>query len=154
MKSKILPFSLLLLSVASQAQTVISSQGDSYNNGTHQLDYTIGEPVIKTVTDGNNTLTQGFHQTNLLITKIKDFDENLVVSVFPNPTADHVKFSMEKFQGCSLQLIDATGKLINQTVLNDVITEINLKEYRAGEYFLILIDTKKNKIKSYQIIKV
>ena len=54
-------FSLLATGTVS-AQEVVSSQGDSYSNGS--IDFTLGEVIIATGTDGTNDLTQGFHQTN------------------------------------------------------------------------------------------
>ena len=53
---------LLLTTWSITAQEVVSMQGNSYTNASISIDFTIGEAVIKTVTDGNNTLTQGFHQ--------------------------------------------------------------------------------------------
>jgi hypothetical protein len=47
------------------SQEVVSAQGDSYSNTSGSIDFTIGEVVINTGTDGNNDITQGFHQTNL-----------------------------------------------------------------------------------------
>ena len=52
MKKNKLLASLLLLSAGLSAQEVISSQGDSYSNVNNTLDFTIGEPVVETVTDG------------------------------------------------------------------------------------------------------
>ena len=49
---------LLLLSVS--AQEVVSTQGDSYSNASGSIDFTIGEVIITTGTDGTNDLTQGF----------------------------------------------------------------------------------------------
>jgi hypothetical protein len=42
--------------------SVISSSGDSYNNGGVNMDYTLGEIVVETHTNSTTILTQGFHQ--------------------------------------------------------------------------------------------
>ena len=57
-------FFLLLTSVCVSAQEVIATQGGSYTSASANIDFTIGEVIINTVTDGTNYLTQGFHQTN------------------------------------------------------------------------------------------
>ena len=41
---------------------VIGSAGETLTNGSVQLDFTVGELVVSTITDGTTTLTQGFHQ--------------------------------------------------------------------------------------------
>lgn len=63
-------FFLCLFGVAlSQAQSlerqVIGSSGTSFSNATAQVDFTVGELVVTTITDGTTELTQGFQQTNL-----------------------------------------------------------------------------------------
>ena len=42
--------------------SVISSSGNSYNNGGVNMDYTLGEIVVETQTNSTTILTQGFHQ--------------------------------------------------------------------------------------------
>lgn len=54
----------MLAAFSLTAQEVISTQGDSYTNSNGTIDFTIGETVINTFTNGNTTLTQGFHQPN------------------------------------------------------------------------------------------
>lgn len=153
MKEKIIPIGLFLLTASLSAQEVISSQGDSYSNGTHTLDYTIGEPVIETVSNGTNDLTQGFHQTNLVITKIEDVNIDLNVSIFPNPTSELVNLTMEDFLGFTINLFDISGKLLQQKVLTDNKTTVSLDVYPKGSYMLTLTNNDNKKIKTYQIIK-
>ena len=64
MLKKTLFFLLLFSSVSISAQEVISTQGGSYTSVDVNLDFTIGEVIINTVSDGTNSLTQGFHQTD------------------------------------------------------------------------------------------
>ena len=58
-KHTLVLFSLLATGTVS-AQEVVSTQGDSYSNGIGSIDFTLGEVVIATGTDGTNDLTQGF----------------------------------------------------------------------------------------------
>ena len=41
-------------SLAVSAQEVVSTQGDSYSNASANIDFTIGEVIIDTGTDGTN----------------------------------------------------------------------------------------------------
>ena len=73
MKKKTLLVFSLLTTFASTAQEVVSTQGDSYSNTSGSIDFTVGEVVINTGTDGTNDLTQGFHQTNWNFVGLEDF---------------------------------------------------------------------------------
>ncbi|MBI9069504.1 MAG: hypothetical protein JEZ09_19565, partial [Salinivirgaceae bacterium] len=68
-------FVLLLLGITLMAQTyaqsTISTCADHNETSAVSLSWTIGEAVIETVSDGTNTLTQGFHQSKLIITAIE-----------------------------------------------------------------------------------
>jgi Secretion system C-terminal sorting domain len=153
MKKRTLFAGLFLLSVAINAQEVISTQGDSYSNATNTVDFTIGEPVIATVSDGTNDLTQGFHQTLLTITSVEDFDANFSVNIFPNPTANQVNLTIDKYQGLIYQLYDVTGKLLIGSKVTNQKTQLNVSDYPKGTYLLSLISQDKKKIKTYKIIK-
>ena len=153
MKKTTLFAGLFLLSVALNAQEGISTQGDSYSNGTNTIDYTIGEPVIATVSDGTNELTQGFHQTLLTITSIEDLDVNFSVNIFPNPTSEYVTLDIDKYEGLTYRLFDVTGKLIKQEVITQTTTKVNVSDYPKGTYLISLIHQENKKIKTYKIIK-
>ncbi len=153
MKKKLLPIGVFLLAASVNAQEVISSQGNSYSNATHTIDYTIGEPVTATVSNGTNDLTQGFHQTNLTITSVEDLDANILVNLFPNPTSEFVNVTVDKYEDLTLRLFGADGKLIKEVVLKQSLTSVKMTEYADGVYLLTLIHNKDQKIKTFKIIK-
>ncbi|MEN8250213.1 MAG: hypothetical protein ABFS32_14870, partial [Bacteroidota bacterium] len=73
------------------AQEVVSSGGETGTAAGYEISWTVGEPVIETVSDGTNTLTQGFHQTKLTVTSVNEFSiSGIELKVFPNPTEDYV----------------------------------------------------------------
>ncbi|MBA4240881.1 MAG: hypothetical protein C0448_09140 [Sphingobacteriaceae bacterium] len=153
MKKKLLPIGVFLLAASVNAQEVISSQGNSYSNATHTIDYTIGEPVTATVSNGVNDLTQGFHQTNLTITSVEDLDANISVNLFPNPTSEFVNLTVDKYEDLTLRLFDATGKLIKELSLKQSLTSVKVSEYADGTYLLTLTHKEDKKIKTFKIIK-
>ena len=153
MKKNTLLAGMFLLTVGLSAQEVISTQGDSYTNASNTLDYTVGEPVIATVSDGTNDLTQGFHQTLLTIVGIEDLDVNFSVNIFPNPTSEIVNLDIEKFEGVSFHLFNVEGKLLNQAELTEKKTTVRVADYPKGTYLLTLTQTEDQKIKTYKIIK-
>ena len=86
MKKNTLVLFSLFASISVSAQEVVSTQGESYSNASAKIDFTIGEVVINTGTDGTNDLTQGFHQTNWNFLGLEDFAPDYQVTIFPNPT--------------------------------------------------------------------
>ena len=86
-KNTIVLFSLCAtLSVS--AQEVVATQGNSYTNGDVSMDFTIGEVIINTGTDGSTDIIQGFHQTNWSVTALDSYSPIYEATVFPNTTAD------------------------------------------------------------------
>jgi membrane-bound inhibitor of C-type lysozyme len=67
---KILPIFLFTIfaGITATAQQVVASSGNSATAGGYTVAWTLGEPVIETLSGSNNILTQGMHQTNLVVT--------------------------------------------------------------------------------------
>ncbi|MFT7086477.1 MAG: hypothetical protein ACJAV5_002205 [Vicingaceae bacterium] len=64
MKTTTLLVCLLFASNFIYSQEIVSTQRDSCSKAKGSIDFTIGEAIVNTGTDGTNDLTQGFHQTN------------------------------------------------------------------------------------------
>jgi hypothetical protein len=154
---KKLLYILLVLSFGANAQSisnqVISSYGLSASNGTAQTDVTIGEVVTKTVSDGNNTLTQGFHQTKLILTTIKENQSENTYNFYPNPVNETLNFSYTNSEPINVQLFDVAGKLLlsKQNVVNN--EQINFNDKPKGSYLVKVTDSKNNELKTVKIIK-
>ena len=136
---RLLLFGALTLSLNSLGQDVVSTQGDSYTNASGSIDFTIGEVVINTVTDGTNDLTQGFHQTNWNFLGVEDFAPNYEAIIFPNPTEDVLNIRTSTFENVTYTLYDAQGKLVMQNILSAEQTPIQVSELAPGAYSLELI---------------
>jgi hypothetical protein len=150
-KNTIMLFSLLTtLSVS--AQEVIATQGDSYSNASANIDFTIGEVVINTGTDGNNDLTQGFHQTNWNFLGVEDFAPNYEAIIFPNPTEDVLNIRTSTFENVTYTLYDAQGKLVMQNILSAEQTPIQVSQLAPGVYLLTLNNQTQN-LKTFKLIK-
>ena len=91
-------FFLLFTSVLVSAQEVVSTQGDSYTNSSGSIDFTIGEVVINTGSDGSNDLTQGFHQTNWNFVSIEHHVPSYEAIIFPNPTSEILTIRTSMFE--------------------------------------------------------
>ena len=153
MKKNILLVLSLLISVCATAQEVVSTQGDSYSNTSGSIDFTVGEVVINTGTDGSNSITQGFHQSNWSLVGVVDHDLSYEAIVFPNPTEDILNIRTHAFENVMYSLYDAQGKLIIQNKLSAEQTLIQVSHLAAGSYSLIL-NNKAQKLKTFKLVKI
>lgn len=148
---------LLLGSLTSYCQSaeqqVISSSGNHYNNGTIQLSYTIGEPVISTESNTTSTLTQGFHQTNWKFLGLEDFAPEITISVFPNPVMNQLNIQSNDFIGITYQLFDSNGKLVFEDELKDSNTQLNTETLAPAMYSIFFRSEDKSNLKTFKLIK-
>lgn len=152
MKKNTLVLFSLFASISVSAQEVVSTQGDSYSNATGSLDFTIGEVVINTGTDGTNDITQGFHQTNWNFVGLEDFALDYEATIFPNPTEDVLNIRTSTFENVTFTLYDAQGKLVIQDVLSAEQTPIQVSQLAPGSYSLTLNNQTQN-LKTFKLIK-
>ena len=62
---------------------LISSGGDSFSNTTYLLDWSIGECVTATHSEGDYVITQGFHQdTYVITTEVSEFIINWLLRLY------------------------------------------------------------------------
>jgi hypothetical protein len=152
MKKSTVVLFLLLTTVFVSAQEVVSTQGDSYSNASGSIDFTIGEVVINTGTDGTNDITQGFHQTNWNFLGVEDFAPDYEAIIFPNPTEDVLNIRTSMFENVTYTLYDAQGKIVMQDILSAEQTPIQVSQLAPGSYSLILNNQTQN-LKSFKLIK-
>lgn len=153
-KILILPF-LLSLTTWLAAQEVISSTGQTQQISGYEISWTLGEPVIETVSKETTVLTQGFHQSNLRLTAMDVFPfSDFEGTVFPNPTSDFVIVHLGSSTiHTGLSLYNFSGKLLQQYLITGSETYLNLSGYASGTYILKLHQKDKTPAQSFQIIK-
>ncbi len=132
MKKNTLVLFLFFASLAVSAQEVVATQGESYSNASASIDFTIGEVIINTGTDGTNDLTQGFHQTNWNFLGLEDFAPNYEAIIFPNPTQEVLNIRTSMFENVTYTLYDAQGKLVMQNILSAEQTPIQVSQLAPG----------------------
>lgn len=149
---KLLLLGILLPSI-SFSQEVISSQGDSYSNAIGSVVFTIGEVVIDTGSDGNNDLTQGFHQTNWNFVGLDDHNPSIEVSVFPNPLEKYLNIQTGAFKGMNYIMYDAAGRIVMQGNLLEETTQIETTELLPASYSLVVRNENNTSIKTFKLVK-
>ena len=161
MKKPLLFFLGLLFCSLGYSQSVspevTASAGEHFTGTNAQLSWTIGETMIETYDNSSNQLTQGFHQTNLMVTAVEDLAESFQIKVFPNPATDVLNIEWSEIsEVLSLTLYDATGKqLLRQKALDQTMTKtLDLTAYAAGSYLLYLSNPDGKTIKTFKILKI
>lgn len=151
-KSKTLSILFFSIVFSTSAQELITTQGDSYSNASGSIDYSIGEVVIDTGTDGSYYITQGFHQTSWNFVGLEDHFPGYEVTIFPNPTRETLNIETNSFSNVSYSLYDAQGKLLVHGNLLDETTPIDVKHFYSGTYTLVLEDGSK-RLKTFKLAK-
>jgi len=161
MKNRLLLFLCLFcvnwLCGQSATPSVIASDGDHINAGSFHLDYTVGEVVIETVYGDSLTLTQGFHQPNLMLISGIDELPELTVKVYPNPTAGQLQIrTSSETPSLHWQLTNTNGQVLIQskTATTSPSETLDLANFPAGTYWLIFRNPENRIFKSFQIIKI
>ena len=152
MKRNTLVLFSLFATLTVSAQEVVATQGDSYSNASANIDFTIGEVIIDTGTDGTIDLTQGFHQTNWNFIGVEDHAPNYEAIIYPNPTEDVLNIRTSLFENVTYTLYDAQGKLVLQDVLSAEQTPIQVSQLAAGSYSLTLNNETQN-LKTFKLVK-
>ena len=146
---------ILFCVVTTSAQEVVSTQGESYANSSGRIEITVGELMISTYETGTNSLTQGFHQTKLIISSIEDFSPSFDVAIYPNPAMYELTIQFTDIQyGYSISMLDVNGKLVKTEELTGPETTFDVSQLAAGAYMLLLKDEEGELIKTYQVHKL
>ncbi len=118
---------------------VVSSAGGHFSNATHQVSFTIGEPVIATHSNSTNTLTQGFHQTKLQVISIGELFIESGIKVYPNPVVQDLHIETSNLgDDVWINLYATDGKLVLQKKMLCAEEKLNVANLAEGTYFLSL----------------
>jgi hypothetical protein len=168
MKKRLLCSFLLLSGFYVTAQSiqlspqVFSSQGNNFVGTGFELSYTIGElAAISTISSGNITLTQGFHQPDkFTIITIKPLDQLFGAEIYPNPSSDmaQIKISSDEFYDLSIELYDASGRKLRSEKVNhypgEQLYTLNTSELSAGTYLVRFLTENGRVSKTLRLNKI
>ncbi|MEM7040479.1 MAG: T9SS type A sorting domain-containing protein [Bacteroidota bacterium] len=150
----LLLFALSGLHAQNQSLDVLGNAGGHGAQADAQLSWTLGELSIATLNDPQASLTQGFHQTSMLVTALDNaFPTEWEVTAYPNPVSDvlHVRWN-ETQQPVNLRLTNLSGQLLYQnTVEGDPETKFQVNHYPQGIYFLEVVDEHGDRGKTFKV---
>ena len=147
-----IPFLLLSQSLSKE---VISSSGGYFSNNVYSLNLSYGEAVITNMTSTNGalSLSNGFHfvSNNSSLSSSLELLE-LSLSIYPNPTLNHINILSSSVIEIKFEIYDINGKLISQ----DLITsdqQINMTQLSSGVYLLKILNVNNTSSKVFRVIK-
>jgi len=138
---------------------VFSTFGSAKTGATLNATQTMGEPLIGTVSTSSLIATQGFQQADDGTVSIKTpWTNQLEVTVFPNPVADHMILELEGTleEPLQVQLFDASGRLMpgwSFSIRNTGKTERSTEALPTGAYFLRVSQTNGGQVQTLPIIR-
>lgn len=153
----ILFFVFLIISAASPAQqiapSVISAAGEHEAGNEYQVSWTLGEPIIQTVSNGKYVLTQGFHQGTIEISSgIETKSDPFGITIYPNPVNEQLFIQFErKPHLIQIEIFDMAGQKLISRDINTSGQSVNLHELSAGTYILKI--QSDNYFETYKILK-
>ena len=155
MKKTVIVFIFLIGVIGISAQEVVSSGGETQQAGRYEISWTIGEPVIETISTGAYILTQGFHQPGLTVTPVNEIEiANLELKVYPNPTSEYILIQLNKLENDpAFSLYSIKGKLLVRKSISKYETSVDLKNYASGSYLLKISQARTQMLQTFKIIK-
>lgn len=123
------------------------------------VSYTAGQPVYIMHTGTGGTVAEGVHQPFEISTLTGDDNTfvNLEMSAWPNPAREFLYLKvdekmLEDMADLQYQLLDLRGSLLENGLILQTESRIELEYYSAGTY-LLRVMSGKQVIKSFKIIK-
>jgi hypothetical protein len=137
-------------------QMTVDSSGSEATGSGGTVNYSVGQIVFTTNTGSNGSVGQGVQYPIELLTLGIEEDIQLIASAiaFPNPTTNSVqlRLNLDEFNDLSFQLLDVTGKLIQDKKIEDISTQINMLDLPTAVYFLKIMRFNTN-LKTFRILK-
>jgi hypothetical protein len=140
-----------------QAQTSEPATGGDASGSGGTVSYSIGQIFYTTNTGTNGSVLQGV-QLAFEISEVSAIEEakgiNLMVAVYPNPTADYLTLEVKDIDLSSLsyQLYDIKGSLLQNEKIMGNQTNISMCNLVSATYFVKIIKGNKE-VKTFKIIK-
>jgi len=129
-------FLILSLNAQTLSQTVISSSGDHFQNGTASLSWTLGEPIINSLENGSARLSQGFHQPYLTVSQVSEYETTNPVRVYPNPSSAMLNIEFSNSGEYQVELLDILGRILQSYEIRGNHIELDLNDLPAANYMI------------------
>jgi hypothetical protein len=134
---------------------VVTTTGGFYSNSAGSISWTMGEPISETVTDGNDTLTQGFQQGAYSIVSVSEVDApDVNITVYPNPFVSTLNIKSDGNDPIRIEAIDLQGNVISDQSFENGQGQMDLGNLPEAIYLLRVYDNNGKQLKVFKIQKV
>jgi len=139
------------------AQNALPTSGGDASGGGGTMSYTVGTLVYTTNSSSDGTISQGVQQSYeiWMVTETEEGKQiTLSISAYPNPTTDYLILHIEdkNIKELCYQLIDINGKILENKIITDNETSIDMNKLDRAIYFL-KVTKEKTDLKTFKIIK-
>ena len=154
-KTSLIILLVLILTEVSAQNTILTTGANATGNG-GSVSYSVGQIVYTSEIGITGSLTQGVQQSYdiSIVNGIENAKINLEISAFPNPTTSNLILTINdiEFSNMTFQLFDVTGKLLQEKIIIDNQTIVDMNYYSPGIYF-VKIQNESIEFKNFKIIK-
>jgi hypothetical protein len=144
---------LIPLSAQSLSPELVATSGKSFSTASSSIDYSLGEVIISSLTDGNNNLTQGFNQPEIHFFSIEKETAEYTFSLYPNPTDQYVTVASTTQAELQVHIYAASGQAIEVSPVFTQQITLDLQAMASGSYIMVITDAAGKRLKNYTIIK-
>lgn len=140
-----------------QAQEANLASGNNISGAGGTVSYAVGQVFYTSNSGSTGSVTNGVQQPFeiSIVTQIEKAQNiNLNIKTFPNPTVDYLTLKIENYKVEKLKysLYDINGKFLESKNIENNESEISMKNYVSGNYFIKITD-ENSEIKNFKIIK-
>ena len=140
----------------SKSGLIVGSSGTGKTTDNTTLSWTIGQPIIKTFSNGDVHLSSGNQQTDtkLLVTAVEDKNTTAFkIAAYPNPTQEKltITFNEPLKTPSSYDIISSDGKCVASNPILGNNQTVDVSSLLTGMYLLNI--QVNNSTQSFKIIK-
>jgi hypothetical protein len=147
----------ILSGAFSYAQQAMSTGGGNGAGSGGTVSFTSGQTNYSSLINSSGTVTEGIQQPFEIhaVTKPDPAREiTLEWEDYPSPATDFLilKIHRDQVENMKYQLIDLTGKVLEEAFIGDPETTISLRHYKPPSYFLKVMDNS-TEVMTFKITK-
>lgn len=143
------------VNMALAQESVNASGGDATGIG-GTVSYSVGQVVYASNTASTGDVTQGVqHAYEVFSLDVPEAVSNLSLTIFPNPTTSILNVKVGDYSGqkWTYRLYDIQGRQLSSGQIANEQTEIDIQNLSVNTYFIDVLNSENQRIKSYKIIK-
>ena len=152
---RLLTFVILGFTQVVFAQQSFNTSGGNSSGTNISVSYSIGQTFYHETSSAAAIISEGVqHPIEIYILSGNLYEENKIIQLFPNPTAEFLNLSLKRslYDEWNYQIFNSEGKLVSAALIEGDFMQIDLGNFEQGIYYVIIFD-KSNFKTSYKIIK-